>query len=222
LKTLLERAQKLEAEGIFLGGPIKFFEDAGKKTLDTLLNEGLTPDSKVLDIGCGCLRIGYWLIHFLGKGSYYGIEPNTDMLNAGIRILLDSDLVDIKQPKFDYNNDFDFTVFKEKFDYFMARSIWTHASKLQIQTMLDGFVNTANMGAEFITSYIKPTLFKRDYKNKNWVGKSHESDASGTVAHSLKWIQEECSKRSLVAEEILEKAYNFGNQTWIRIKHKTI
>jgi hypothetical protein len=67
MKTLMERANELDAEGIFLGGPAKLFETAGRTLLITLLSEGLTPSSKVLDIGCGCLRGGYWLIHFLGK-----------------------------------------------------------------------------------------------------------------------------------------------------------
>ena len=64
----------------------------------------------VLDIGCGCLRGGYWLIHFLGKGCYFGIEPNKEMLEAGTRILLEPELEDLKKPKFDFNSNFDFMV----------------------------------------------------------------------------------------------------------------
>jgi hypothetical protein len=220
MKTLRERANELEAEGIFLGGPPQLFETAGRRLLITLLSEGLIPGSKVLDIGCGCLRGGYWLIHFLDKGCYFGIEPNRDMLEAGIRILLEAGLADSKNPRFDHNADFDFTVFEEKFDFFVARSIWTHASKGQIQTMLDGFVATANKEGIFLTSYIKPRWFRKDYSGAQWVGRSHESDTPGIVRHSFGWIQTECANRGLAAEEIREKAYNFGGQTWIRIKLK--
>lgn len=218
MNTLNDRVKKLEAEGIFLGGPKRVFEEGGKKQLITLLMEGLHPQSKVLDIGCGCLRGGYWLIHFLGDGCYFGIEPNIKMLEAGQRILLEPELMKNKNPKFDHNSDFNFNVFNEKFDFFVARSIWTHASKQQIQSMLDGFINTANKGGEFLTSYKKPILWKRDYKGRNWVGKSHESNQRGIVRHSFSWIQSECKKRNLVAEEIKGSAYNFGRQTWIRIK----
>jgi cyclopropane fatty-acyl-phospholipid synthase-like methyltransferase len=216
----MDRANRLQAEGIFLGGPTQVFEAAGRNLLMTLLSEGLTPNSKVLDIGCGCLRGGYWLIHFLDEGRYFGIEPNISMLEAGIRILLEPGLADLKKPSFDYNTDFDFTVFKEKFDFLVARSIWTHASKQQIQTMLDGFATVANAGGVFLTSYIPATLFKRDYKGDKWVGKSHQSDAPGLVTHSLSWIQTECVKRGLVGEEIKEKTFNFGDQTWIKITRK--
>ena len=143
------------------------------------------------------------------------------MLEAGTRILLEPELEDLKKPKFDFNSNFDFMVFDEKFDFFMARSIWTHASKQQIQAMLDGFVSTANPDGIFITSYIGAKLFKRDYKGTNWVGKSHESNAPGIVNHSLGWIRNECAKRGMYVNEIKGKEYNFGNQAWIRISHKT-
>ena len=191
-----------------------------KKLLITLLREGLAPSSKVLDIGCGSLRGGYWLIHLLDKGCYFGIEPNAEMLEAGSRIILEPGLVDLKSPEFDHNADFDFTVFGEKFDFFVARSIWSHASKEQIQTMLDGFVDNSSSRGIFLTSYIKPSIFRTDYKGKNWVGVSHESDTPGIVSHSFRWIREECKKRGLLAEEIKGKSYNFGIQTWIKIKRK--
>ena len=184
----------------------------------TLLNEGLEPSSKVLDIGCGCLRGGYWLIHFLDDACYFGIEPNVPMLEAGINVILEPVLADQKHPRFDNNPDFDFMVFGEAFDFLVARSIWTHASKDQIKRMLDGFVSTTESGV-FLTSYHKPTLFRRDYRGTQWIGQSHESDAPGIVRHSLRWIRSECANRGLTAEEIKEDAHNFGRQTWIRIKH---
>ena len=45
-----------------------------------------------------------------------------------------------KRTRFDGNSKFDTSVFSEKFDFFLAYSIWTHASKPQIQTMLEGFL----------------------------------------------------------------------------------
>ena len=220
METLMERTNRLKAEGIFLGGPLKSFETAGRKLLATLLSEGLNPTSKVLEIGCGCLRGGYWLIHFLDEGCYFGLEPNISMCEAGTRILLEPGLVDLKKPRFDHNSNFDFSIFEEKFDFFVARSIWSHASKQQIQIMLDGFISTSNTDGLFITSYIRPTLFKPDYKGTKWVGRSHESDTSGLVRHSLGWIQTECAKRGLVVKEIKGKAYNFSKQIWLRINHK--
>lgn len=222
METLMGRAKKLEAAGVFLGGPAKLFSTAGQKQLTTLLSMGLTPDSKVLDIGCGCLRGGYWLIHLLENGNYFGIEPNIEMLEAGIQILLEPGLTDLKNPTFDNNTTFDFAVFGEKFDFFVARSIWTHASKQQIESMLDGFVSTANPRAIFLASYRRASFFKKDYQGTEWVGISHDSDKPGMVHHRFEWIQKACTVRQLAAEEIHGEAYNFGNQTWIKIKHKPV
>jgi len=140
------------------------------------------------------------------------------MLDAGLMILLEPELLDLKTPRFVPNPNFDFSIFEVKFDYLVARSIWTYASKQQIQTMLDGFVGSVNTDGIFITSYIRPTLFKRDYKATQWIGRSHESDRPGIARHSLNWIQTECTKRGLTVNEIKEQEYNFGNQTWIKIK----
>jgi len=216
----MERANRIAAEGVYLGGKAERFEIAGRTLLITLLSEGLLPGSKVLDIGCGCLRGGYWLIHFLEKGNYFGIEPNRDRVDAGVKYLLEPGMLERKQPRFDHNKDFDFTVFNEKFDYFVGLSIWTHASKPQIQQMLDSFIATANPGGTFVTSYYPATLFKRDYMGAEWKGRDGPSGLSGWAYHSLRWIQKECAQRNLTAHEIREKACQYWDQTWLVIRHK--
>lgn len=221
MTTLLERAKELEKE-VFLGGPLQLFETAGRMQLQILLKEGLYPDSKVLDIGCGCLRGGYWLIHFLDPGCYFGIEPDRRMLEAGMQSILEPGLMDLKRPRFDDNPDFDFSVFGQRFDFFMARSIWTHASKNQIRTMLDGFIRHSKPGGAFLTSYMRASWLRRDdYQEAKWVGRSHESDLPGIVRHNVRWIQRECRKRGLFAEEIDEKTFRLGNQSWLKIGVRT-
>jgi len=219
MDTLQERADKIASEGIFLGGTRERFEIAGRTLLAVLLREGLYPNSKVLDIGCGCLRGGYWLIHFLDKNCYFGIEPNKKMLDAGIKHLLEPGLIAEKNPRFDNNSDFSFAIFKEKFDFLVAFSIWTHASKPQIQTMLDGFAETTDKNGKFITTYYPTTLFKPDYKGANWIGPGNPADPYGRAHHCFGWIKTECEKRGLVAQEIHEKAYQYWIQTWLRISH---
>lgn len=140
------------------------------------------PDSKILDVGCGCLRAGYWLIRLLDSGCYFGIEPHAKMLQAGIDHCLTPALQELKRPRFDTNDRFDFSIFGVKFDVVLARSIWSHASKNQIKAMLDSFAQHANPNAFFLTSYLPHKWFKprqRDYRGGNWVGKSHERSQPG-------------------------------------------
>jgi len=211
-------AEKLHQEGIFTGGPPNLFESAGRLQLSTLVREGLYPFSRVLDIGCGCLRAGYWLVRLLDRGCYFGIEPNVAMLNAGIDHLLTPEIVESKRPSFDNNDRYDFSVFGTEFDVFLARSIWTHTSKAQIQIMLDNFVRLSSRDAFFLTSYLPASWFGKgaaDYTGTRWIGKSNTSTKAGLVHHRLSWIEEECQDRGLLATQLEDPPFN--GQYWLKI-----
>jgi SAM-dependent methyltransferase len=138
-----------------LGGPVGDFEAVGRLQLEVLVHEGLEADSKVLDVGCGCLRGGYWLIHFLDPGCYFGIEPHAEMLKAGLEHIVEREALEDKKPNFDSNDAFDYSVFDVPFDFVLARSIWTHANMAQIGLMLDQFRESAAPGAVMLASYFR-------------------------------------------------------------------
>jgi len=201
----------------FLGVPVETFEDAGRRQFIALLDEGLSPESKVLDIGCGCLRTAYWLIRFLDPGCYYGIEPASVRVEYGLDHLFTPELVMAKQPRFDFNSHFDSSVFVAKFDYFLAGSIWTHASKAQIETTLETFLRDSNPTSVFLASYLPALSPDDDYQGQCWVGTSHESDTPGVIRHALPWITEQCQKRGLRVQDIPGEA--FDSQYWLRVSH---
>jgi hypothetical protein len=213
----MELQQKAEMLGqkTFLGVPVRDFEKSGRELLVYLLNAGLNPNSKVVDIGCGVLRGGYWLIHFLDRDSYYGIEPHVERLEMGLNTILEPETLETKRPRFDTNPHFDTSIFGERFDFFLAYSIWTHASKSQIQTMLDAFLRDAKDDGVFLTSYLPAGSGRLDYLGDKWNGTSHESDVAGCIYHSLDWIKAECDRRGLVAWELGRDKYH--GQSWIKI-----
>jgi hypothetical protein len=211
------RATEMMARHGFLGVPLETFEDGGRRQFIALLNEGLCPESKVLDIGCGCLRTAYWLTRFLDPGCYHGIEPARCRVEYGLCHLFTPELVMAKQPRFDFNPRFDSSVFATKFDYFLAGSIWTHASKSQIEATLESFLRDSIPTSVFLTSYLPALHPNDDYQGVHWVGTSHESDAPGVIRHALPWITEECQKRGLRVQEVPGEA--FDSQYWLRINH---
>jgi SAM-dependent methyltransferase len=146
------RSERL-AETTFLGGPPADFERVGRLSFEVLLREGLLPSSRVLDVGCGALRVGYWLMRFLDPGRYFGIEPNRQMLAVGLEEIVEPEVVQRAAARFSHNDDFDFAVFGERFDFVFARSIWTHASRPQIRAMLASFAATSAPGAILLASY---------------------------------------------------------------------
>lgn len=214
----LQKKAEMLSEKTFLGVPALDFEKGGWELFVYLLNAGLNPDSKLVDIGCGVLRGGYWLIHFLDPACYFGIEPHAGRLEMGVNTILEAEILEAKRPRFDTNPCFDTSVFGEKFDFFLAYSVWTHASKPQIQTMLDSFLRDAKDGGVFLTSYL-PTGWRRpDYQGDKWEGTSHESDTPGCIYHSLRWIKAECDRRGLVTRELgRDKTYG---QSWIEVTRR--
>ena len=214
----LQKKAEMLGEKTFLGVPVRDFEKGGRELLIYLLNVGLNPDSRVVDIGCGVLRGGYWLIHFLDPGCYCGIEPHAGRLEMGTRTILEPETLEVKRPRFDTNPHFDTSVFGEKFDFFLAYSVWTHASKPQIQAMLDSFLRDSKDGGIFLTSYLPAGWRYPDYQSDKWNGTSHESDVPGCIYHSLRWIKAECNRRGLVTRELgRDKTYR---QSWIEIKRR--
>lgn len=191
-----EAGGMIHSRGIFVGCPLEFFELTARDPLCLALMEGLGRDSAVLEVGCGCLRVGYWFIHYLNANNYCGIEPNGRMLDAGRELIL-GDRAPDRQPRFSLKDDFDFSVFGTTFDYVIAFSIWSHASKGQIASMLDAFKRTAKPGAKFLASWFAPREDMPDYQGTTWVGRSHRSDQPGVIAHDRDWLISAASARGL-------------------------
>ena len=200
--SIQQAAEEMMRHEGFLGVPVETFETAGRSQLIELLQQGLLPESKLLDFGCGCLRIAYWLVRFLDPDCYFGIEPARNRVQAGLRYLFTGDIVRTKCPRFDYNANFDSSAFGATFDFFLARSIWSHGSKAQIEATLNSFVRYANPGAKFLVSYLPAESAQEDYNGTTWVGTSHECNVPGVIKHRLCWIAEQCDKRRLTFEEL--------------------
>ena len=218
----MSRVQALAEEVIsrhgFLGVPAETFEQAGREQLIALLGEGLNPESKILDFGCGCLRTAYWLIRFLDSGCYHGIEPERQRVEYGLNYLFTPQELALKEPRFDFNSRFDSSVFGARFDFFLARSIWTQASKMQIEVTLDSFVRDSISSGVFLTSYLPAQSPEEDYAGDHWIGTSHESETPGVIKHSLTWIVDQRQRRALKVEELA--GMDCDSQFWLRIRHE--
>ena len=209
-------SERLMHENGFQGVPTEDFEESGRLQFMSLLKEGLVPESRVLDIGCGVLRLGYWLIRFLDAGCYFGIEPAKGRVDLGRKYLFSQELLRQKSPHFDFNETFDTGVFDQKFEYFIAGSIWTHCDKHSIRIMLDGFIQNSTEDAVFLTSFIPATSDQDDYMGSGWVGTSHKSEIAGVIRHSRFWLEQECESRKLNLTELSPSPIT--GQHWLGIR----
>lgn len=67
-------------------------------TFGLLTSLGLREDHRLLDIGCGSLRVGRLLIPYLKQSRYTGIEPDARSLESGLRLHVGADLRQLRKP----------------------------------------------------------------------------------------------------------------------------
>src|SRR5438309_10445538 len=81
-------------------GPPEDYDLIAAIAFNLLTTQGLRQHHTLLDVGCGSLRIGRWLIPYLNRGKYLGFEPNEWLVEQGIKRELGEALLEIKRPTF--------------------------------------------------------------------------------------------------------------------------
>jgi SAM-dependent methyltransferase len=128
---LLDRA---DAKGLSPGGdhysayvgPPALYDVMGASQFRLLTTLGLRDRHRVLDFGCGSLRLGRLLLPYLLPEHYFGIEPNAWLVRDAIAAEVGEDQIRIKRPRFSDNDDFAVAHFGVAFDFIIAQSILSH------------------------------------------------------------------------------------------------
>lgn len=69
------------------------WKEIGELQYDFLVEHGLTPDQRLVDVACGSFRAGRHLIGYLDPDNYVGVDGNWELLDTGVREVL-GDLLD--------------------------------------------------------------------------------------------------------------------------------
>ena len=153
-------------------GPGELYELIGAHQFCVMIKLGLRDHHRLLDLGCGSLRGGKYFINYLGKGNYTGIEPDIDLVAAGVEHELTGEVLALKRPTFHYWDDFLWAerlegMYGLKFDFVLAQSILTHAGRgLVDQIAEDAYLSLVPGGvfaATFFTSM-------SDSNAEGWLG----------------------------------------------------
>jgi SAM-dependent methyltransferase len=111
-------------------------EVSGQLQLELLKREGCSPDSKVLEIGCGNLHAGLLVIEYLRKGHYAGVDPNEWLRQKTLKNSQARELVQEKQARFLSRDDFDASELGSKFDFVLSHSVLSHCAHWQLEQYL--------------------------------------------------------------------------------------
>lgn len=151
------QARVLRPEEIERGQHRKYVEGAwdlvGKLQRDFLVEQGLQPEHRFIDVGCGSLRAGLHLVDYLDAGNYYGIDINASVIRAGYEV----ELTDAQRAKLPPGNlratdrfDIDFGV---QFDMAIAQSIFTHMPLNHVRLCLYRVAKHVRPGGKFFATF---------------------------------------------------------------------
>lgn len=108
-----------------LVGPPNLWKMKRDFQIDFLRHVGLKPKHFLIDIGCGTLRGGIPIIHYLEDGHYFGIELRPHVLAEGEKELSELGLSS-KRPTLILSDDIGSVKLSREFDYIWAFSVLIH------------------------------------------------------------------------------------------------
>jgi SAM-dependent methyltransferase len=128
----------------------------GKTQVDYLIQQGLRPHHKVIDIGCGSLRGGRYFVDYLDSGNYFGVDANLSVIEAGYQHeLTDEQRQKLPSTNLLANDRFDARIGGQTFDYALAQSVFTHVSLNQIRLCLYRLAQSMAPGGTFYATFFE-------------------------------------------------------------------
>ncbi len=155
------------------------WDEIGLLARELLIAEGLAPEMRFLDIGCGCLRVGVHLVEYLDAGHYFGTDLSDDLLSAGYERELVARGLHQKLPRANLlcDDEFNFDRFEGApiFDMVLAQSVFTHLPLNHLRLCLEKLAPKMLPRAKFFA-----TVFHcRD--DRDWAGAIHHQPGGITT-----------------------------------------
>jgi SAM-dependent methyltransferase len=217
LKNLVRRKKRKSGLGLDLKpgdkhyrayvGPPKDYDLISAMVFNLLTCLGLRQHHRLLDIGCGSLRVGRLLIPYLNEGNYYGVEPNKWLVTDGIDNELGRDLIKVKKPTFSFNTSMEEFKHSLDLDYAIAQSIFSHCGLYLIEAWLSQVSFHLKENGALLGTFL---VADKDYNGRGWVYPE-------CVSYQSKSISEIASKFELNFD-ILNWAH--PRQTWALFSKK--
>lgn len=148
-------AQSTIESGLYRDRVGGLWDELGELQLRFLIAQGLRPEHRLLDMGCGALRGGVRFVEYLDPGHYFGVDVNQSLLEAGYERELD-DALRAKLPRENLRVSDRFQCnFGVRFDFAIAQSLFTHLSFNQIRLCLFRVARNTSPGGRFFATYFE-------------------------------------------------------------------
>lgn len=114
---------------------------------------GVEQEHSLVDIGCGSLRVGRFLMVYLNPGNYCGIDPAKWLIDAAIKEEVSPGLVRLKKARFAYRDDWDASCFGQLFDWVLIGDVLVHADHAMMRTAMQRAHEVLKPGGSLIANY---------------------------------------------------------------------
>ena len=134
------------------GDYFALWNDLADWQLDALRQLGLQPQHRLLDIGCGAMRLGLVAAAYLDDGNYYGVDAFAPYLQLAPRLAERTGL----RKKFNLllSESFEFDRFGTSFDFANAQSVFTHLSAAQCDACMAALRPVMRPQGLFLFTYL--------------------------------------------------------------------
>jgi cyclopropane fatty-acyl-phospholipid synthase-like methyltransferase len=128
------------------------WDEFGAWQLDSLKAIGLKPYHRLLDFGCGALRLGLSAIEYLDDGNYFGVDAFAPYIAAGRKL---AEVAGIrKRFTLRVSREFELDRFGVEFDFGNAQSVFTHMSGDECDRCMRMLRRVMKPGGLFFFTYL--------------------------------------------------------------------
>ena len=163
----------------------------GREQFDYLISRGLKPGDHFLDLGCGALRTGIFVIPYLEAERYYGIDAHRLSLEAGAYYEIPLNNLARKNPRLLHSSRFDLDHWNVKFDWIFAASLFK-LNHVDLALQQVAFAKMSDALAENGTIVLSPPLVDQQVELIESIGLriSHqETRACKLLDDDLAWME---------------------------------
>lgn len=153
----VEKVRRGDFQGAGINLPDFDKADAdGKAWIKYLEDFGLNQQSRVLDYGCGSLRLGKSMINYLEDKKYVGVDISDHFYSLGIQNYLTPETADKKQARFFVidSEEFNSELKEEKFDFIYSQWVMMHVCPEELEHYFRNILSKLDDEGQFFFDFI--------------------------------------------------------------------